>query len=416
MGLLRFFLAALALPALLAAQGNHKLVVISIDGMDARFLNEPALHVKAPNIRRLMRNGASASGVIGVAPSDSWPAHASLATGAPPFENGITGNYAPHGPAEAFASASAIRVETLWDAATAAGLKTAMVYWPSTLGARVAFDFPEYWETRQGNAVDFQPIVEHAHPLGIVSLIEQMFPSFEKQLWDDSSSAAAAQWLLANEKPDLLMVHMAEVDAEQHDTGALSVYARDMVENDDDMIAQLIARAPARTVFAIVSDHGFENQNYLVRPRVMLKRAGIAGEVEIDDGLIGTADASVARYLRRVLAEPKRSGLAREVPMAEVTAKAPALSRWVAAFDTLPNHAASNEDHGPALGPGSHLGIHGLWPTRPGYRSVFILSGEGVTTAKLGEIDMLRIAPTLAAVLRLRLKDAKKPVLSIATR
>jgi hypothetical protein len=307
-------------------------------------------------------------------------------------------------------------VQTLWDAATAAGLKTATVYWPSTLGARVAFDFPEYWETRQGNAVDFQPIAEHARPAAVASLVEQMFPSFEKQLWDDSSSAAAAQWLLMNEKPDLLMVHMAEVDAEQHDTGALSVYARDMVENDDDLIAQLIARAPARTVFAIVSDHGFENQNYLVRPRVMLKRAGIAGDVEIADGLIGTADASVARYLRRVLAEPRRSGLAREVPMAEVTAKAPALSRWIAAFDTLPNYAASNEDRGPALGPGSHLGIHCLWTTRPGYRSVFILSGEGVSTARLGEIDMLRIAPTLAAVLGVRLKDAKQPALPVAIR
>jgi predicted AlkP superfamily pyrophosphatase or phosphodiesterase len=414
--LLRFFLAALALPALLAAQVPHKLVVISIDGLDARFLSEPALRVKAPNIRRLMRNGASASGVIGVAPSDSWPAHASLATGAPPFENGITGNYAPHGAAESFASASAIRSETLWDAATAAGLKTAVVYWPSTLGARVAFDFPEYWETRQGNAIDLQPIVEHARPPGIASLIEQMFPGFEKQLWDDSSSAMAAQWLLAKEKPDLLMVHMAEVDAEQHDTGALSVYARDMVENDDDMIAQIIARAPARTVFAVVSDHGFENQNYLVRPRVMLKRAGIAGDVEVADGLIGTPDARVARYLRRVLAEPRRSGLAREIPMAEVTAKAPALSRWIAAFDTLPNYVASNEDHGPALGPGSHLGIHGLWPTRPGYRSVFILSGEDVTTARWGEIDMLRIAPSLASILGLRLKDAKQPALPVAVR
>ena len=41
-----------------------------------RLLSEPALHVKAPNIRRLMRNGISAAGVVGVAPSDSWPAHA----------------------------------------------------------------------------------------------------------------------------------------------------------------------------------------------------------------------------------------------------------------------------------------------------------------------------------------------------
>lgn len=401
---------------MLAAQIPHKLVVISIDGLDARLLNEPALRVKAPNIRRLMRNGIAASGVIGVAPSDSWPSHAALATGAPPFENGITSNFAPHGPAEVFASASAIRTQTLWDAAAAAGLKTATVYWPSTLGARDTFNFPEYWESRKGNAVDFDPIVSHAHPASVVALIEQMFPSFEKELWDDSSSAAAAEWLLASEKPDLVMVHMAEVDAEQHDTGALSVYARDMLETDDDLIGQMIAKAPPRTVFAIVSDHGFENENYVVRPRVMLKRAGIPGDVEVADGLIGATDAGVAAYFRRVLAEPKRSGLAREVPMAEVAAKAPALSKWVAAFDTLPNYVAIGEDRGPALGPGNHLGLHGLWPTRPGYRSVFILCGDGVTAGKLGEIDMLRIAPTLASVIGVRLKDAKQPALPVQVR
>ncbi len=399
-----------------AAQLPYKLVVISIDGLDARMLNEPGLHVKAPNIRRLMRNGVWAAGVVGVAPSDSWPSHAALATGTPPFENGITSNFVPHGPAEVFASASSIRTQTLWDAATAAGLKSATVYWPSTLGAHSTFNFPEYWESRKGNAVDFEPIVSRAHPPAIVALIEQMFPSFEKELWDDSSSAAAAQWLLATEKPDLLMVHMAEVDAEQHDTGALSVYARDMLENDDDLIGQLIARAPARTVFAIVSDHGFENENYVVRPRVMLKRAGVSGDVELADGLIGTTDASVAAYFRRAMAEPKRSGIAREVPMAEVAAKAPALSKWIAAFDTLPNYVAIGEDRGPAVGAGNHLGVHGLWPTRPGYRSVFIVCGDGVTPEKLGEIDMLRIAPTLASVIGVRLKDAKQPAIPIQAR
>ncbi len=392
---------------MLAGQPPHKLVVISIDGLDARFLSTPALHVKAENIRGLARSGASASGVVGVAPSDSWPAHAALATGTAPWRNGITANYEPKGPDAAFASASAIKTQTLWDAASAAGLKTATIYWPSTLGARSSFNFPEYWESRQGNAVAFDPIASHAQPPSVADLVEQMFPSFEKQLWDDSSAAAAAQWLLAKEKPDLLMVHMAEVDAEQHDTGALSVYARDMLENDDDMISQIVEKAPAGTIFAIVSDHGFENQNFIVRPRVMLKRDGVKGSVEVADGLIGTRDAAVARYFERQLAQPKRSGLARRVPMPEVTAKAPELSGWIAAFDTLPNYVASFEDRGPAVGPGSHLGVHGLWPTRPGYRSVFVLSGPGVARENLGEIDMLRIGPTLASVLGLQLKDAK---------
>jgi hypothetical protein len=51
--------------------------------------------------------------------------------------------------------------------------------------------------------------------------------------------------------------------------------------------------------------------------------------------------------------------------------------------------------------------VHGFWPARPGYRSIFILSGDGVRPVKLGEIDMLQIAPTLAEAIGVKLPAAK---------
>jgi predicted AlkP superfamily phosphohydrolase/phosphomutase len=71
----RLLFAALALPLLHAAQAHGQLLVVSIDGLDARFLNDPALRVKVPNIRRLMREGANAA-VIGVAPPETRPSAA----------------------------------------------------------------------------------------------------------------------------------------------------------------------------------------------------------------------------------------------------------------------------------------------------------------------------------------------------
>jgi predicted AlkP superfamily pyrophosphatase or phosphodiesterase len=404
--LLRYLFAALALSVSLAAQSNHKLLVISIDGMDARFLNDPALRVKVPNIRRLMRNGASAT-VIGVAPSETWPSHASLVTGVSPWQNGIVANSASDKTGDRFFSVSALKTLTLWDAVTAAGMKAATIYWPVTVGANDAFNFPEYWESRKGNAIALDAIAQKSTPPTVIARIEKMYPSFEKELWDDSSSANAATYLLAVEKPDLILVHMAEVDAEQHETSALSIYAREILENDDELIGQMLAKMPAGTIVALLSDHGFENNSHVVRPRVMLRQAGLKGRVEVVDGLIGTSDPAVAAYLQKEVGLGKRSGIAREVPMTEVRAKAPVLGRWTAAFDTLPDYVASDEDRGPAVGPGTHLGVHGLWPGRPNYRAVFILSGEGVRTVKLGEIDMLQIAPTLAEILGVKLPAAK---------
>jgi predicted AlkP superfamily pyrophosphatase or phosphodiesterase len=392
-----------AVPARLPAA--HKLLVISVDGMDARLLSEPTLHVKVPNMRKLMKEGASAT-VLGVAPSDTWPSHASLVTGVSPWQNGIVTNAGANADDRAF-SAAAVRTEPLWIAATKAGRKVATIYWPSTLGANVAFDFPEYWQGRKGNAVPLDPILQKAAPAGIGARVAMMYPGFEKELWDDTSSADAALYLYSTEKPDVVFLHMNEADAEQHETSALSIYAREILETDDELIGQILKKLEPGTLVALISDHGFENHNRTVRPNVLLRQAGVKGRAEVADGLIGTTDPGVADALRKLMEQGRKNGIAREVKMAEVKARVPSLGRWVAAFDTLPDTVASDEDRGPGVGAGTHNGVHGFWPTRPGYRSVFILAGDGIRPVKLGEIDMLQIAPTLAEAIGVRLPAAR---------
>lgn len=93
--------------------------------------------------------------------------------------------------------------------------------------------------------------------------------------------------------------------------------------------------------------------------------------------------------------------------MTEVKSKAPALSRWVAAFDTPQNYVATADETGPALGPGSHMAVNGLWPSRVGYRSVFMMSGQGIAAKNLGGLDLLQVAPTLADAIGVKLPDAK---------
>jgi predicted AlkP superfamily pyrophosphatase or phosphodiesterase len=291
-GLPRFLLAALALPVILAAQAHHKLLVISIDGLVARFLSDPKLKVKAPNIRRLMRGGASAT-VIGVAPSETWPSDTSLVTGVSPWQHGIMAND----------QTGKLKIPALWDVAAKSGLTVATVYWPVTAEAGATFNFPQFREARRADAIPFDSVAQKSAPAGIVDRVEKMFPSFEKQIWDDSSSASAATYLLTADKPDLILVHLTEVDAEQHETTARSIYARDTLESDDELIGQMLAKIAPGTIVAVVSDHGFENNNHVVRPRVMLRQAGIKGRVEVTDGLIGTPDPAVAAALKKLVGQ-----------------------------------------------------------------------------------------------------------------
>ncbi len=408
--MLALLLPALLLPALLAPQyrpkpASRKLLVICISGLDERFLGEPPSRVKIPNIRKLIRQAAIASGVIGVAPSNTPASLTSLITGLRPSDHGVLSDEE---------SSAAVKAMPLWRAATERGLKTATVFWPATAGAEVAFDFPATATMPGSQDVSFDSVARLSTPPGTIDRIEKESPGFQKELWDDASAARAATYVLETSAPDLLLVQLTDVSDEQRQTGAISIYARDALENDDDLVGQMLAKAPQGMVVALVSDHGFENENYLVRPRVLLsqsRRSLAAMPVEVKYGLIGTSDPAVAERLRRLMIDGHRHGIARELPMAEVTERAPALRDWVAAFDTPTNYVATEDDSGPALGPGSHFGVSGLWPSRPGYRSVFAIAGEGIRPKKLGEIDLLQIAPTLADVIGVKLPRANKPSL-----
>jgi hypothetical protein len=358
---------------------SRRLLVICVAGLDARFLAYPATRVKIPNIRKMMRNGVVSDGVVGVAPSDTVASETSLVTGTLPLE----------------------REAGLPALAAKRGFKVATVYWPNTSGAGQAFDFPQVSQNLRD--VPFEAVASKSSPAGVIDKIEKAAPGFQKQLWDDASASAAAIWILQNRKADVLFVQLTDIDSEQRDTGALGIYSREALENDDEFIGRMQAAAPQGTIVVLVSGHGFENENYVVRPNVLLKGA----HFEIADGLIGTSDRSVADRMRQVMNDGRRHGVAREVSMAEVKAKAPALGNWVAAFDTPQNYVANAEDHGPALGSGTHKGVSGLWPMRPGYRSVFMLAGQGIAPRKLGEIDILQIGPTLGDALGVKLSHAK---------
>jgi hypothetical protein len=164
----------------------------------------------------------------------------------------------------------------------------------------------------------------------------------------------------------------------------------------------------AGTVVAIVSDHGFDTVRYAVRPKVMLKAAGLADAVLVQYGLIVATNLKAAAVLRRSVGV-KMSGIAREVPMLEVRKLAPAaeVRGWVAAFDTTLGFVANEETHGPAIGAGNHKGVHGLWPTHDASRAVFILSGPGVKRGRLPEISILDEAPTFADILGVKLPRVK---------
>ena len=390
-----------ALPAQSPEQNN--LLVVSIDGLDHRWLRDAdELGVKIPTLRRLMREGARADGVVGIVPTVTWPSHTTMITGVRAARHGIPTNDQPGKPDERWWHAAYLKAPTLWHRLHGTSRRTAAVWWPVTVGADIDFNLPEYWSTPRLYPRRLAPVAEHSTP-GLIDRIGQAYPSFGRADFSDRQKILAARYILETEKPALFLLHLGDLDSEQHRTGAFSSEARATLELEDELLGYLLEVLPPRTYVAVVSDHGFETQEFVLRPNVLLADAGIEAEADVAEGLIGVRDAAAADYFRSLLAR-RGSALVREVTLEEVRSLAdPVPEGWLAAFETVTGVFPDPAGEGPPVSLGDRRGHHGLWPTRAGCRASFVLWGAGVKAKVLPEISMLDLAPTFADLLGLDL-------------
>ena len=380
---------------------GRKLAVISVDGLDWRYLRDrDAMHLQIPHLRRLLREGRYADGVIGVWPTITWPSHTSLITGVRPDQHGIEGNRRPKAEGgEYYWNVDLLKAHTLWQVAHEHGLKTAAVTWPVTVGASIDFNLPEYFLRRQGGSMDLAGVASKATP-GLAADIAKSFPSFRQQWVDDRTRTQAALYLLREKKPDLLLMHLVDLDSEEHDQGPFAENADAVLERTDELIGDVMAALPAGYGLAIVSDHGFERVDKTANPRVLLAENHIAGDVQPLGGIVTTTDANVAAFLRQASGDASK-GIGAEIPRSELLAYAPKLGHAVAAFQPADHVMFGSAEKGEYFTPPYEKGNHGFWPTRPDYRSVFLIWGPGVARGNAGEMQLIHIAGELAATLGL---------------
>lgn len=129
--LLTFLLGAMLLPA-----QQNRLLILSIDGLDHRWLRDrDSLGLRIPHLRKLMDEGMLADGVTGIVPTVTWPSHTTIITGLTAPEHGIISNNQPGEPGQRWWYVRFLKAKTLWHLAHEKGLKTAAVWWPVTVGA-----------------------------------------------------------------------------------------------------------------------------------------------------------------------------------------------------------------------------------------------------------------------------------------
>ena len=370
------------------------LIVISVDGLDHRYLRDAdSLGLKIPTLRKLMREGEFSGGLIGAVPTVTWPSHTTLITGVPPRDHGILGNRRPLSQSgDYYWMADMLKVKTLWHATRKANLKSAAITWPVTVNADIDFNLPEYFRFRDGGSMDYISVFEKATP-GLVEKIEAFDPSFHQTWVDDRTRKLACVYLLKKESPDLILLHFVDLDAVAHEHGPFVKESNESLETTDRYIAEILAAAPKNATIAIVGDHGFERVDRDLNLAVFAKDTPFA----LLGGLLTTKDPVIAKKWR------DSNLLGREVPLAEVQRFIPD-AQVAAAFEPKRNTGFASKPTTDLHVPPYERGNHGFWPGLDDYRAAFVLWGHGIKPSKSPAIPIEDAAHRLATVLGLKLE------------
>ncbi len=419
-------------------------IVISLDGLDARYLEKRDEYgLKIPTLRRLMGEGVWGR-VVGVYPSVTYPSHTTIVTGAHPARHAIQGNELFERPDQPQTGswnwfARDIRAETLWNEAGRRGLKTALISWPVGAGAG-DYNFPEIWKPGGTREETREVIRTNARPAGLVEELERRDPSLYRGVNKDEGDdmrTRFAEYVVAEKKPGVLLVHLFDLDHFEHEFGPFTPEAFAMLEKVDGYVGRILAAAERagtlpETVVFIVSDHGFSAVSKQILPGVILARAGL---LKLSEDKRTVAEWRAAAYINGgscaiVLRDPSdrdayRKALAafREFANGEGRGALRVVERKeLRRLKTYPNAALVLEAAegyyfdkgyaGEAVIASRIRGQHGYLPER--YYTSFIASGAGVTRrGSFGTIRLIDEGPTIAAALGLKLRDAEGRTLSL---
>lgn len=430
-----------------AEEARSPVLLISIDGLrPGDVLEAEKRGLKIPNLRRFLTEGAYATGVTGNLPTVTYPSHTTLITGVAPARHGIVSN-TTFDPKQInyggwYWFAEDIKAPTLWDAAHAAGLSTANVHWPVSVGVKsLTYNLPQIWRSGHG---DDRKLVRALSTDGLYDALEHDCGAYadgiDEGIEGDETRAKFAVRLIETKKPDFVTVYLAALDHEEHLFGPGTAQANAVLERIDAAVGKLVAAElaarPDATV-SVVSDHGFvgtDTEINLFRPFIDagLINLGADGKVASWEAMPWPSGGSVAVVLARpedaalaatvaalldkLAADPKAM-IAKVANRAEIATMGgnPQASFYV---DLKPGALAGNfAADAPLTKPSRYKGMHGYFPSLPEMQSTFLIMGKGVAKGRnLGPMDMRAIAPTLAKRMGVVLSDAKVSAANVADR
>lgn len=426
---------------------TQKLLVISVDAM---HVEDISFARTLPGFAHILDRACVAE-IEGIYPSLTYPNHAAQITGCAPARSGIYNNtqFRPGAsPSEWFWDSRLLQVPTIFAAAQAAGLTTAAVQWPVTANEQhIDWLVPEIASPHLFPSVADQYRLttnRQSFERYVLPHLDLVLPLGRKGRYLDFVDRVAPQ-ILAEQRPDVMFVHLTALDFARHAEGAYGPHVEETLRRVDAALVSFLEVLEQtgdleRTNIVIVSDHGqidveqFTNLNALFAERGFLRTtedgrladydvychdAGLSGQLFLAEDITPERRAEVERLLEELEADPRyridriwtaaqtRHDYGLDGPFTWVVESEPGVM-VTSGLNRRAVVVKGDEDFPPKKGAHGHAPRHGGQP-------VFIATGPGVVPGlDLGRRRMIDEAPTFAALLGIELPSADgEPMLDV---
>jgi predicted AlkP superfamily pyrophosphatase or phosphodiesterase len=383
-----------------------------------------------PNLAKLIANGASTNRVKSVYPTLTYVVHSSYVTGLYPNKHGVFHNnpFQPFIPEEDqnwHWFRKNIKVPTIYEAARKKGFKTAGILWPVTGKAKIDFNIPEIKAVKNENQA--LKILQNGSKLFTLAMElkhGKVRQGIAQPHLDDFITLCAVD-TIKTKKPNLLLMHLIDLDDSKHLYGTKGPHINNVIERMDRRIGDIVeavkdAGIMDETTFIIVGDHGqldvrykihlnrlfYENnliyeEKGTLKWRAYVQGAGGAAYLHVQQG-DELAKAAALTLLEEALqkAEYGLEAIYKKKDLQQLHVD-DAFDYMIEAkegycFEDDYKKEAIVDLH--AIG--KKYATHGYSPEKPNYTSNLIVSGNSIKTGMtIGEVSVVDIAPTIAHIL-----------------
>ncbi|WP_225229601.1 alkaline phosphatase family protein [Sporosarcina quadrami] len=422
------------------------LIVISFDCLSSKDM--PIVR-ELPNFKKLLDGAAVCENVKPIYPSVTYPCHTSIITGNYPNRHRIVRNTLIQPGKESpdwYWQRKYIQGTTLYDEAKKQNMKTGALLWPVTARAKIDYHIPEIFANRPWHS---QVAVSLLNGSFFYTLeMNRRFGNMRKgikQPWLDDFVTAVATHTIRTKKPDLMLIHLVDIDYQRHEHGFAGEESLSALRRQDKRLGKILqaidesGNAEETTIIAL-GDHSALDVTHAINMNVYLQESGLIqtdrnGKVKNWKVYCKSNDGSAYLYVKDENDKPSTerlgallhslmqnpdNGLEKVVrgsEAAQMGADGEAAFMLEARegfyFTEDMNVQPLVEIKPCDITSGKYCqAVHGYSPSKIDYRTVFIAKGKGIVpNVTIESMSLVDEGPTFARLLGLNLGETDGRIL-----